>query len=307
MIKKDHKQKFKRVLFGMNFVDGLFYKTMIYILLISFSYIYLYPLLYMLTNSFMGSADLVNDGVKWIPTKLNFSNYKQAWQVLDIAKSFFGTTGYVLKVSLLSTISSALIGYGFARFDFPFKKLLFILMLATFILPNQVTMSSNLLILRKLGLIGSQSAMTYPALFGQGINSAIFILIFYQFFKTIPSVLMESAEVDGAGEFKIFYKIAIPLAIPSIIIVFLFSFVWYWNETYLTGLYTGTQLTLPLKLMSFRSTYETLFPPGSAGAALNEGVVLAGNMLVILPLLVLYFLGQKHFTESIDRTGITGE
>ncbi|MDY0277871.1 MAG: carbohydrate ABC transporter permease [Acholeplasma sp.] len=304
---KEFNTKLKKVLFGLNFVDGLLYKLVIYTLLISFSYIYLYPLLYMITNSFMGSSDLINDGVKWIPTHIELTNYKQAWVVLDIKKSFISTFWYVLKVSVLSTASTALIGYGFAKFEFPLKKLLFVLMLITFILPTQVTMSSNILIIRKLGLVSTQGAMIYPALLGQGLNAAIFILIFYQFFKTLPTVLSESAEIDGANEMKIFTKIALPLAIPSIVIVFLFSFVWYWNETYITGLFTGDATTLPLKLLSFKASYAELFPPGSSGAALNEGVVLAGNMLVILPLLIIYFIGQKNFTESIDRTGITGE
>ncbi|MCR1808782.1 carbohydrate ABC transporter permease [Haploplasma modicum] len=301
------KQKIHRILFGMNFVDGLFYKLIIYILLISFSYIYLYPLLYMLTNSLMGSSDIINDGVKWIPTKLYLTNYKQAWKVLDIKKSFMSTTFYVLKVSVLITFTSAITGYGFARFNFPFKKTLFILMLATFILPSQITMTSTMVIMRKLGIISTQKAMIYPAFLGQGISSAIYILIFYQFFKTIPQVLGESAEIDGASEFRIFRTIALPLAIPSIVVVFLFSFVWYWNETYLTGLMAGSNLTLPLKILTFKSSYEALFPPGTPGAALNEAVVLAANMLVIFPLLIIYFVGQKQFTESIDRTGITGE
>lgn len=307
MISKEFKIKFRRKMLGMNFVDGLLFKSTVYILLICFSYVYLYPLLFMFSNSFMSSKDLINDGVRWIPTSLHFVNYKQAWQVLDISKSFIDTTWYVLRISFFITVISAVVGYGFAKFNFPFKKLLFVLMLITFILPSQVTISSNILIIRKLGLISSKNAMIIPAVLGQGINSAIFILVFYQFFRTIPKVLNESAEIDGASEFKIFYKIALPLAIPSIVIVFLFSFVWYWNETYLTGLFTGGQTTLPLKILSFRASYETLFPPGSLGAALNEGVVLAANMLVILPLLIIYFIGQKQFTESIDKTGITGE
>lgn len=301
------KSKFRKKMFGMNFVDGLFYKIIIFSLLISFSYIYLYPILYLVTNSLMGSNDLINDGVKWIPTTIYFKNYAQAFKVLDIANSIGGTVWYVLKASILSTVSAAVIGYGFARFDFPFKKLLFVLMLVTFILPSQVTMTSSISIMRNLGLISTQKSMLYPAMLGQGINGAIFILIFFQFFRTIPGVLIESAEVDGASEFKIFYRIVLPLAIPSIIVVFLFSFVWYWNETYLTSLFTSDLLTLPLRINRFRASYSELFPPGSPGAALNEGVVLAANMLVILPLLIIYFLGQRHFTESIDRTGITGE
>jgi len=164
-----------------------------------------------------------------------------------------------------------------------------------------------MLIFRNLGIMSSESSMVLPAIFGQGVNAAIYILIFYQFFKTIPGVLMESAEIDGASPIKVFYKIALPLAIPSFLIVFLFSFVWYWNETFITGLYVGDQVTLPLKLQAFRASYESLFPPGSFGSELNEAIMLAGNMITILPLLLLYFFAQRFFTESIDRTGITGE
>jgi multiple sugar transport system permease protein len=301
------KIKARRFLLGMNFTDGFIYKIVIYTLLISFSYIYLYPVLFMLVNSFMSVDDLINPGIKWIPTTLQYSNYERAMQVLQIPDAIFGTVSYVLKVSLSVTISSAIIGYGFAKFNFPLKKIMFALMLATFILPAQVTMVANMLIFKNLGLISTQNSMILPAIFGQGINAAIYILIFYQFFRTIPGVLMESAEIDGASQTKIFLRIAIPLAIPSFIIVFLFSFVWYWNETFVTALYVGGQVTLPLKLQAFRASYNTLFPPGSPGSELNEAILLAGNMITILPLLVLYFIAQRYFTESIDRTGITGE
>lgn len=297
----------RRRLLGMQFTDGLLYKTIVLLLLISFSYIYLYPMLFMLTNSFMNVEDLINPGVKWIPTVVEIENYRRAVQVLELPSAIFSSTSYVLRVSLSATVSSALIGYGFATFNFPLKKILFALMLATFILPSQVTMVANMLIFRNLGIMSTEQSMILPAIFGQGYNAAIYILIFYQFFKTIPSVLRESAEIDGATPFKVFYKIALPLAIPSLLIVFLFSFVWYWNETFMTGLYVGNPVTLPLKLQSFRASYETLFPPGSFGSELNEAIMLAGNMMTILPLLVLYFLAQRFFTESIDRTGITGE
>lgn len=291
----------------MQFTDGLIYKIIVLVLLISFSYIYLYPMLFMLTNSFMNVDDLINPGVNWVPTVLELENYNRAIQVLELPASIFDSTGYVLQVSISATISSALIGYGFAKFNFPLKKILFAFMLATFILPSQVTMVANMLIFRNLGIMSSENSMVLPAIFGQGVNAAIYILIFYQFFKTIPGVLMESAEIDGASPIKVFYKIALPLAIPSFLIVFLFSFVWYWNETFITGLYVGDQVTLPLKLQAFRASYESLFPPGSFGSELNEAIMLAGNMITILPLLLLYFFAQRFFTESIDRTGITGE
>ncbi len=305
--KNDFKIRLKRFLFGMKFMDGFVFKLVIYLLLVSFSYIYLYPILYMFINSFKTVDDLINPGVRWIPTVLELGNYVKAFQVLDFPWSIFETTWYVLKVSGAATISSCIIGYGFARFKFAGKNILFAIMLATFILPSQVTMVANMIIYQRLDIMSTEWTMLLPAITGQGINAAIFILIFYQFYRTIPTILMESAEVDGASQFRIFRSIALPLALPSFLIVFLFSFVWYWNETFITALYVGGQVTLPLKLQAFRASYELLFPAGTPGAELNEAIMLAGNMVTILPLLVLYFAAQRYFTESIDRTGITGE
>ena len=301
------RQKLHKFWIGKTFTDGMMYRMVIYLLLISFSYIYLYPLLFMIVNSLKSVDDLINPGVQWIPTALMWENYERAFEVLKLPDSLIDSTVYVLKVSLSATLSSALIGYGFARFEFPFKKLFFAIMLATFILPQQVTMVANMLIFRELNIISTEWAMLLPAITGQGINAAIYILIFYTFYKTIPGILIESAEVDGAGQIRIFANIVLPLAIPSFVIVFLFSFVWYWNESFITGLYVGSRVTLPLWLQAFRASYESLFPPGAPGAELNEAILLAGNMLTILPLLLLYFFGQKLFTQSIDRTGITGE
>ncbi len=300
-------KKIKQLFLGMHFTDGILYKFVIYLLLISFSYIYLYPLLFMIVNSIKNIDDLIDPGVNWVPKTLYFENYLKSFKVLGLPKSFLSSTWYVIKVSVLTTFTSAIVGYGFARFRFPLKKLFFVLMLMTFILPPQVTMVSNFLIFRKLGMMSKQISVLLPAFLGQGFNAAIYILIFYQFFRTIPKVLDESAQLDGAGNFRIFRSICLPLAKPALIIVFLFSFVWTWNETFVTGLYVGGNITLPLRLMSFVSSYQSIFPPGTPGAELNGAIKLAGNVLTILPLLALYFVFQKWFTESIDRTGITGE
>jgi len=299
--------KTKKVFLGMQFSDGLIFKILIYTLLVSFSYVYLYPMLFMLVNSFKSIADLIDQGVKWVPTTIQLTNYERAWQVLGMPNSIFESLWYVFKLAAFTTITSAIVGYGFATYNFPFKKILFGLMLATFIMPPQVLMVSVISIYRSIGIMSSELAMSVPAIFGQGLNQAIFILIFYQFFKQIPQVLRESAEIDGASQFKIFYKIALPSALPSIIIVFLFGFVWYWNETFVTSLYVNGPITLPLKIAAFENSYATLFPPGTPGNELNEAIKLAGNMLAIAPLLIIYFMMQRHFTESVDRTGIAGE
>ena len=312
IIKKDKhqsKSKIRRFFFGMQFVDGLFFRIMIYLLLIGLGYIYLYPMLYMIANSFMTMNDILSVSVNWIPSKFSFENYRLVWEAIDYPKALLDAIILAGAPAISATISSAIIGYGFATYDFPFKKILMALMLATFIIPPQITMLSTFRMYSNYGLLGSIATFIFPAILGQGLNGAIYILIFYSFFKMIPKSLMESAEIDGAGSLKIFFKIAIPLAVPAIIIVFLFSFVWYYNETYLAPLFLrgSDMITLPIRVEEFINDYTTIYPPGSSAAELMKSAKLAGNILTILPILVLFFFTQKHFVEAIDRTGITGE
>ena len=172
------------------------------------------------------------------------------------------------------------------------------------------------------GLLGTLKTLIYPAMLGQGMKSAIFVLIFMQFFRQTPLSLDEAARVDGAGEARIFFGIAVPLAVPAFIISFLFSFVWYWNETYFTALYLkGTNIgdttkvsTMLLELQNFDAMYkQRVQQVASWGASVmgesvaNEAVKMAATVITILPLLILYFCLQKYFVEGIDRTGITGE
>lgn len=304
------RQQAKRWLMGSRDREGILYKLLIYGLLIGIGFVYLYPLLYMIANSFKSLDDLLNPLVDWIPTQFYLGNYEKANQVLQ----FFPVLGETLYVTalpaLLQTVMAAVIGYGFARFAFPGKKILFLLVLSTFVIPTQVTMIPRYVFFNELGVLGSILAFLLPALFGQGLNSAIFILLFYQFFKMLPKALDEAAQLDGAGHLRIFFTIAVPMALPVFIISFLFSFVWYWNETYLAAVYFGDQLTtLPLQLQKFVDAYQKMFPAamGVTNNHLNEGIKMAGTVLTILPLLLVYFIAQRWFVEGVDRSGIAGE
>jgi multiple sugar transport system permease protein len=309
---KEYRQfgiKMKRLLIGMKFTDGLLYHILVYALLFALGYIYLYPMLYMVTGSFMTMEDIIDVAVKWIPSTLNLENYRIVIEEINYFDALLDAIYLAGVPAISATISSALIGYGFARFDFPFKKILFVLMIMTFIVPPQITMLPMFRMYSNYDLLGSIRAFLYPAILGQGLNGAIFILIFYQFFRMVPKALIESAELDGATPLQIFRKIILPLAIPSIIIVFLFSFVWYYNETYLSGLYLrgSDMLTLPLRVEQYITNFTSIYPEGSRARELMQAVKLAGNVLTLLPLLVLYFFTQRYFVESIDKTGITGE
>ncbi|GAB4148477.1 MAG: carbohydrate ABC transporter permease [Candidatus Promineifilaceae bacterium] len=300
----------KSFLLGNRTRNGLIFNVLLYVLLIAIGFVYLYPLLFMFVTSMKSPADLLNPMVQWIPTEIYTGNYVKAYRVLNYPQTLASSIMISLIPSVIQTVVCSLVGYGLARYRFRGKNLIFMLILATFIIPAQNTAIPQMLTYRQFGLLGNINALLLPAIMGQGYKSAIFILIFYQTFLSLPKVLEEAARLDGASDLKIFVKIALPAAIPSYIISIIFSTVWYWNETYLTVIFLeGGIQSLPMQLSKFVQAYENLYPPGTVNIfdRLNEAVKLSGTFLNILPLLVMYFVLQKWFVESIERTGVTGE
>jgi len=313
---KMKKEKIRKYFMGSKDREGAIPLTFKYVLLIGIGFVYLYPLLYMLSTSLMSIDDLLDSSIKWIPSTLYLNNIISAYKVMDFLKSLRDSVLIAGVPTLIQLCSCAFIGYGFARFEFKGKKIMMGLLLFSFILPAQVTMMPNYVLLTNLQLIGKLSAFNLPALLGQGIKAQIFILIFYNFFKQVPQALIEAAHIDGAGYFKSFFRISIPSAAPAILVVFLFSIVWYWNESYLTSLYitglgTGKSnnwTTLVMELKNFTNIYEQYNQGNQQQLGnINESIKMAGTMLSILPLLIMYGFLQKYFVESIDKTGITGE
>lgn len=306
------KIKINRFLFGFNDRKGFILKFAIYALLLAIGFVYVYPLLHMFITSMQSLTDLLDQSINWIPSSLYIDNYLQAYSVLNIRDALTGSLTIALFPTILQVAVCSLVGYGFARFEFPLKKLWFVLMIFSFIIPPQILMMPTYRLFSDLGLTGSVNAFTIPALLGQGLNSTIFILIFYQFFRATPKSLYEAAEVDGANQLVSFFKIAIPMAVPAFIVSFLFSFVWYWNETYLTTLYLTSSsndlTTVLIQLQQFEMNYEAMYPTTEASPnRINEGIKMAGTVISILPLLIVYFFLQRYFVESVDSTGITGE
>ena len=300
----------RSVLLGNRARRGLVYSVILYALLIAIGFVYLQPLLFMFITSIKNASDLLNPMVQWVPTELFLGNYEKALRVLDYPNTLMSSIVVSVVPSLLQTVVCSLVGYGLARYRFPGKSLIFLLLLSTFIIPPQNTVIPQMLMYRDLGLLGSPLALILPALMGQGYKSAIFVLIFYQGFLSLPRVLEESARLDGASDVRIFFTIAVPSALPAYIVSFIFSIVWYWNETFLTVIFLeGGVTTLPMQLSRFTQAYENLYPPGTVNIfdRLNEAVKMSGTFLNILPLLVLYFVLQRWFVESVEMTGITGE
>jgi multiple sugar transport system permease protein len=273
-------------------------------LLVLFGFIYVYPFLYMIAYSFMDESDVVNPLVKYVPTHLVIDNYVAAIKTLNYNKNLWLSLGVSFVPSLLQCVSCSLIAYALSRFHFPGKKVLIALILLTFIVPTQITMIPTVITLTKIKIIDTLWSYVALAGSGQGLRSAIFILIFYQFFNQIPKSVEESAKIDGANPFVIFWKIGIPTAKPAYLLTFLLSFVWYYNETTLTTIYLGNDITtLVSQLLVFKSTYESIY----AGKNVNEAVYMAGSLMTILPLVLIYFVSQRFFVQGIDKAGITGE
>lgn len=303
--------RFKHRLFrGKDSDKGLLSKIITYGILTGLGFVFVYPLIYMVSTSFMDSKDLVDSTVSWIPTRLSVESFIKAGRTLEVMKGMKDSLIMTVIPALLQTIVLAFAGYGLGRHPVPFKKLWIALSVLIFLIPAQVTMIPRFLLFNSYRLIGSVWPMYLISVLGQGIKSSIFLLVYYQFFSTYPKTLDEAAKIDGAGRLKIFFKIALPMAKPSIVVCFLFSFIWIWNDTTQIAQYsTGAVTTLPMLLQQFVERFNKLYSSASVstGGALNESIRLAGTLLTILPLIVLYLVLQKQFVESIEKTGITGE
>ncbi len=319
MTTKINRARLRKWVFGRRGNDGILFKTVLYILLIGISFIFLYPLLSMLSMSLMTIEDLIDSTIAWIPRELTFQNYAVAFRTINFETTFRASLEVSLLPTIATVVSSALIGYGLARFKFPGRKLVLGLMLFLFLIPQILTYIPTTVLYNDLKFLGidlqlmnSIRAFVIPALLGNGIRQTIFILIFYQFFRIIPQELFEAANVDGSSTLRTFFTIAIPMAGPAFLICGLYSFVWYWNETTLARAYfASSYTTLPMALEAFINQYRALYSQGqltidAVSETYNMGVQFAMTLIAIFPLLLTYLVMQKWFVEGVDRSGIAG-
>ncbi len=225
------KDYYKKMMLGSNDRRGLLMGVVVYVLLITIAFIYLYPVLYMFSRSLMDKNDLLDASAKWIPSSVTLNNYAQAIDTMDYWNSLLKNLAIALTSTLCQVFVCSWVGYGFARYNFPGKMLWMGILILSFLLPAQTIAVPNFLLFNRLSLVdGTLKPFLITAIFGQGFKSCLCILIFYNFHRQTPQSLIEAAEIDGAGHFKAYFQIAVPLASAAIVVVTLFSFVWYWNE-----------------------------------------------------------------------------
>jgi multiple sugar transport system permease protein len=248
---------------------------------------------------------------------MSFGNLRVALRVLELKTTLVNSIMFSGILAICQTIVSAMTGYAFARYQFKFKNFWFIMIILTFILPTPVMLIPRTMMavsvreIFGIQMIGTPFPQMLMALTGQGIFSAILILIFVNFFKVIPRSLEEAASIDGANSMQIFYHITLKLSLSTILVVFLLSFVWNWNETYITNTFIRGQIPLlPARLALFDSIFEQYASAGTIGVEqqrINEAYKMSATLISILPLFLLYLVVQQKLIKGIESTGITGE
>lgn len=293
-------------------------KAVTYFLLTCIGYIYLEPIFQMISKGIMSSADVINPSIEWLAKSPTLNNFKVAAAVLNVPGSMINSMVFSALLALSQTFVAAMTGYGLSRFRFRGKSLWFVMILLAFILPTALLMIPRLIIFilvqqeTGIQLLGTPIPQILMAVLGQGVNSTILILICWNFFNLVPYSLDEAAMIDGAGPLQTFYHIAVKLSASTVLIVFLFAFVWNWNETYQTSMLLGGSMELlPAKLSVFDGQFEGIANAAGTGSTgsykINESYKMAATLISIAPLLVLYGFVQRQFIQGIENTGITGE
>jgi len=301
------------------------WKLVRFFLLAGIQFVLLYPILYMLITAFRGREDLMNPSVVWLTEHWTMDNVKLLFEVMNYPSLLLYTTQISLGAAVLQTFMCGFVGYGFARFDFPFKKILFPVVILTVIVPVQTYISPLYMMFRFFEIPGlsqilnalSPGSGTWKLLdtplpfllqsaVGMGLRSGLFIFIFRQFYRGMPMELEEAALIDGCGAMKIFFRVMMPNAKSPMITVFIFSIVWHWNDYFVSSMLSETRRTVATSLASVRDTLMQMMGRTNSDQMMVQVQVQAGALMAIAPMIVLFLIAQRYLTEGIERSGIVG-
>ncbi|QYR22641.1 carbohydrate ABC transporter permease [Paenibacillus sp. sptzw28] len=292
------------------------------VLIAGLSFLILYPILQKISTAIKDKEDLYSPIVVWVPVHFTWDNFKQAIMIMDYWETLVNTFALSISTTILTAITCALAGYGFARLKFKGSNLLFAGVILTILVPPSTILIPLYLNLKDFTLMGLIPLLTgksanllntyWPfiltALTANSLKAGLFIFIFRQFFRGIPKEIEEAAYIDGAGVGKTFTRIMLPNALPAIITVLLFSFVWQWNDSFFTTTYLASGKVMSVQLAALPYNLNNLDRGGSSqlDPFYLSMVQDTGILLAILPLIIIYFFVQRYFVEGIERTGIVG-
>mgnify|MGYP005842039797 CR=1 FL=1 len=265
-------------------------RIIVYIILVTYAIITLVPFLWALSSSFKTLDEIVSGVISFIPKNFTLDNYKQIFIEQELFPRWLFNSLFIAVVGTgLNILFNSMAGYALARLSFPGKKQLFIIILAVLMIPAQVTMIPNYLILKSLGWLNSYQGMIVPTM----VN-ATFIFMMRQFFINFPKELEEAAEIDGLTRLGTFFRIVLPLAKPALAAQTIFVFMSFWNNfmTPLIVLSDPEMFTLPLGLNSFKGQYISFW-----------NYIMAASMVFTMPVLVIYAFFNRYFVRGISFTG----
>lgn len=265
-----------------------------YIVLCVGAVVMIVPFVSMVGSSLKTEAEVSVGSLDPIPAKFQWSNYPRALEKMGFTQALANTV-FITTLTVLGQIfSSSLVGFGFARFQFRGRNALFILMISTMMLPAQVTMIPLFILFRYLHWIDTFWPLIVPA----WLASPFFVFMFRQFFSAVPEELIEAARLDGAGNFSIYWRMMLPLSLPVIAIVAIYTFMGAWNDFLGPLIYLNSpqNRTLALALNAFNGQY------GLSDAQL----LMAASCVTMLPCIILFFAAQKYFVQSVAMTGLKG-
>lgn len=268
-------------------------KTLSHVLLILLSITMLFPFLWMVSTSLKSGTSIFAYPPKLIPDPVNFQNYAAVFIKQPMLNGLFNS----LKIAVLNTVGvlffASMAAYSFAKLKFRGKKILFGALLATMMIPSQVTLIPMYIWFKNLGWIDTYLPLTVPAI----LCNAYGVFMLRQFFMTLPDSYMESAKLDGCSQPVIFFKIMLPLCTPAMATLALFTFMGNWNNflTPLIYLNTSTKFTLPLIIMSFQNMYYS-----------DWSLLMAASCISVLPVIILYLCTGRYFMQGIVMTGLKG-
>lgn len=272
---------------------GALRKVMVYGLLIGGGLIFAFPFYWLVTTSLKPVDMIMADPPQWFPNPIAFSNFAELMDTAPVLHWVRNTVIVTFLGTIFYTASSVLAAYGFARHPFPGSRVLFFVVLATMMMPGHITIIPRFILFRELGWLDTLLPLIVPTLFG----SAFYIFLLRQFFLTIPRDLDEAAELDGANTLQILWDILLPLVRPAVVTVALFAFIEQWSDFLEPFIYLSSpeNLTLQVGLRWFSTQYGTQFH-----------LMMAGSVLAMAPVVLLFFFAQKQFIQGITLTGLKG-
>ncbi|WP_373876534.1 carbohydrate ABC transporter permease [Paenibacillus spongiae] len=298
------------------------------LLIIGICYAILYPILLKLSVAFKSQEDIYVPNIIWLPHHVTLTNLKYAFDIMNYPVTLLHTFLLSSSTMILQTVAAALAGYGFARLSFRGSSFLFILVIMTILIPPQTLMVPLYLHFKEFDVLGLVQLFTgksginlintyWPALVmsmtANGLKSGLYIYIFRQFFKGMPKEIEEAALIDGCGVFRTFFRVMLPNAVPALVTVMLFAFVWQWNDTFMTATFMNQSHVMSMEITMLGSNTEKTLAAllgGDPNAKIDPRylsmIVDSGILLAIAPLIILYLFVQRFFVESVERTGVVG-